>query len=65
VETLIHVGLSGCVVAIVGWLLTVEPRLRVQTTEYSALKELILSKLDDTNRRLERIEKALNGYIRD
>lgn len=55
---------AACLVGVVGWAIGINPRLSVIETRHADLKELIGSQLAETNRRLTRIETALNGALR-
>lgn len=59
-----------------GWVLAIQSKVSAQEIQLEAQKELILSKLDniaelmqangsDLDRRLSRIERAMNGHLRD
>lgn len=51
-------------IAILGWGLGIEPRIQVLKVKQEDLKELIINKFDDQSKRLDRIERALNGALR-
>ena len=45
------------------WLFRLESRVAVVDQKHQDLKDLINERFDSTNYRLERIEKALNGFL--
>lgn len=50
--------------AVFGWAYSLSNRVLVIETSYNGLEGLINSKFEEVNRRLERIESAMNGSIR-
>lgn len=63
---ILSIALFGVAQAILGmtWGLRLEGKVNVIDQKYLDLKELINSRFDETDRRLERIEKAFNGSLR-
>jgi hypothetical protein len=51
-------------VGVLGWAVGIEPRIRVQKQEVIDLKELINVQLVNIDKRLERIERSLNGALK-
>lgn len=49
--------------SVLGWGIMIEPRIQVQKQAQIDLKELILSKLESIDGRLNRIEKSYNGHL--
>lgn len=52
---------AALAIGVLGWAVGIEPRIQVQETKITDLKELILVQLTGMNHRLDRIERALNG----
>lgn len=62
VETVL--GIMGSGIAVVfGWAWRLESRMTVEEVARVAMKELIISKLEDIDRRLGRIERSMNGHL--
>lgn len=58
------VGILGTAfLAVVGWALHLSTRVSVLETQSEGLKELLEVKFDEVNRRLGRIERAMNGHL--
>ena len=53
--------LSICVVAIIAWAFKIESKVNVLAQQHDDLKELINTRFDASDSRMERIEKGLNG----
>lgn len=62
-ETLLGFG-GTVIIALIGWAIRLESRLSVQTALHTALIDLINSRHDEVDRRLTRIENALNGAMK-
>lgn len=54
---------AALALGVLGWAVGIEPRIQVQATKLTDLKELILDKLTSMDKRLERIERAMNGAL--
>ena len=52
-------------IGVVVWGVRQEGRINVQEERLAALRDLINSRFDDADGRLERIERALNGRLRN
>lgn len=63
---IITIGLFGLAQVIIGmtWGLRLEARVSVIDQKHLDLRELINFRFDETDRRLERIEKAFNGSLK-
>ena len=60
------VGFLGTAfLGVIGWILHLGTRVTVIETQYEGLKDLIEVKFDEVNRRLGRIEHAMNGHLRE
>lgn len=56
--------MGSAFLAVFGWAYTLSNRILVVETSYNGLEDLITSKFEEVNRRLERIETAMNGSIK-
>lgn len=65
----VTVGAVGAIITITGSVITYVAKTATRfarlETASQYLKELILSKLGDVDHRLERIERGLNGYMKN
>jgi hypothetical protein len=60
------IGILGVAfLGVAGWMTNLGNRVSVIEAQFEALKELIETRFDDMDRRLERIEKSMNGRLRD
>lgn len=68
-EALFIVLGSGAFVGIISWALQLGTRISVVESRWEDLEEflnrLLDSKFDDVSRRLERIERSMNGHFKD
>ena len=46
-----------------GWIFHLGTRVAIIETQYEGLQELINTRFDEVNRRLERIEHSMNGHL--
>ncbi len=60
------IGVMGTAfLAVLGWAIQLSGEVKVIKAEHDGLKELIESKFDGVNQRLDRIEKAMNGHFKE
>jgi len=60
------VGVLGMAfLGVFGWTVQLGNRVSVIETQQASLKELIETKFEEVNRRLDRIERGMNGYRKD
>jgi hypothetical protein len=58
------IGLLGtALLGTLGWAVQLSSEVKIVKTEQEGLKELIEAKFDEVNRRLDRIERAMNGAL--
>lgn len=62
-DTLIGIIGSACLV-IIGWAFKINSQVAVLEQRDEDIKELLESRFDDVDSRLERIERAMNGALR-
>ena len=55
--------LTTAFLAIVGWAFNLESRMTILTQKHEDLRELINSRFDGSDGRLDRIERSLNGAL--
>lgn len=55
---------SGAFIGVFGWVFQLGSRVSILETQQPDLKELINTQFEDVNRRLDRIERAMNGQLR-
>lgn len=65
VEIIMAVAGSGAVVGIVGWIIQLGNRVSVVEAQRDGLVDLINSQFKDVGRRLDRIERGMNGHLKD
>jgi len=63
VEALLGI-LGTTFLAVIGWTIQLGTRVSVTESKYEDLLVLIDSKFEDLDKRLERIERAMNGYLK-
>lgn len=63
--TVILGGLVTTVMAAFGWVNNIQSRVNVLEQQHDDLKELINTRFDDISRRLDRVERSLNGHLRN
>lgn len=62
-ETIVGL-LSATGLGVIGWAIHLGSRVAVLEANEQSLKELIETRFDDVERRLERIELSLNGHLK-
>lgn len=62
-QTLIAILSSGVFLGIFGWAVQLGSRVTRLETQQPDLKELINTQFEDVSRRLDRIERAMNGSL--
>lgn len=63
-ETLIGI-FSTAFFAAFGWAIHISNRVAIVETQKQDLVTLVESRFDDVDRRLERIERGMNGHLKD
>ena len=64
ITSIITFGLAYVFAAVI-WGIRLEGRVNVQEQRHADLRELISTRFDTVESRLERIEKALNGMLKE
>lgn len=64
VETVVGVLTTGFL-GVVAWAFQLGTRMSVAESKYEDLVTLINTKFDEVNRRLGRIERVMNGHLRE
>ena len=52
-------------IGVFGWTIQLGNRVTAVETQQAGLKELINQRFDEVNRRLARIEKGMNGHLKE
>lgn len=60
----VYIWLATTVFGVLVWAIRLEGRVNMSDQKDLALKELIDSKFDAINDRLDRIDRSLNGHLR-
>lgn len=61
--TFLYTFLAAIAVMVLGWAIQIQPKISVLEQKQVDIKELLLVMMGSIDKRLERIERGLNGHL--